>query len=363
MKLLKVFVWALLLLPITSHAVDLDKELVEKMLNATVRVVNYQEGRVLGTGVGAGVIISKSGLILTNYHVVHKSQELKVYLWKDRYRKPHAAKVIGTDPIADLALLDIDPRPNEVLRPAELESEVPDIYAGTEVIAVGHPLSLQWSVSRGIINAINRSSFITPYVFLIQHDAAINEGNSGGPLFNAKGNLIGINTYIIAPKDSGYSGMGYAVQLDSVSRSLTQMMELGVVIRPALKLNIIPLTDDLRNFIEQKEDPAPFIPNTFGVVMNFLEEEALEQGLQNFDVIVAMDGFPINDMRDIATIMYDKTPGQTVYLLINRNGEFVLKPYVLGSLDMDLTYYDRGDRSSVPPKREKPKDTESPTKE
>ena len=348
MKLLRLL-WVLFLVPITIHANNLDKDLVEKVLNTTVRIVSYKVGDREKTGVGAGVIVSESGLILTNYHVIHGRDKIKVYLWKDRMRTPHMATVLGTDPIADLALLDIDPWPDEVFRVAELETDIQSIYAGTEVIAVGHPLRLKWTITKGIINSVNRQSFITPYVFLVQHDAVINEGNSGGPLFNLEGNLVGINTYMISPKEH-YTGMGYAVQIDSVAKSLPQMMELGVVVRPALKLNLINLGDDVREFIIENEEPDPWMPNTFGMIMNFIEPGGLgdTHGLQNFDVIVAMDGYPTNDMRDVAAVMYGKMPGDTVILLILRRGEFMLVPYTLGTLSLPDNWYDEREPSKAP---------------
>ena len=364
MKLLKLL-WVLLLVPMSTHAADLEKELVGKILNSTVRIVAYEEDGITARGVGSGVIVSESGLILTNYHVIHKAHKLKVYLWKDRYRKPHIATITGTDPLADLALLDIDPWPDETFHIAELETNIEKVYAGVGVIAVGHPLRMQWTVTRGITNAVNRLSFITPYVMLLQHDAVINEGNSGGPLFNLDGNLIGINTYMIAPNEN-YTGMGYAVQIDSVARSLGQMIELGVVIRPALKLNLIPLNEDVRNFIFQEEEPDPYIPNTFGVIMNFVEPDshAAKQGMKNFDVVVSMDGFPTNDMREITSVMNTKQPGEMVYLLVNRQGEYIIIPYVLKTLEMQLDYYDKDRQSgAVPPPDPEEKDLEDSAEE
>ena len=348
MKLLRLL-WILLLVPLTTHASDLDKDLVQKILNATVRVVSYTS-ETEGKGVGAGVLVSESGLILTNYHVIHGATKIKVYLWKDRNRTPHVATVLGIDPIADLALLDIDPWPNEVFRPVDLEDEITNIHAGTEVIAVGHPLRLQWTITKGIINSVNRESFLTPYVFLIQHDAIINQGNSGGPLFNLHGNLIGINTYMIAPEGK-YSGMGYAVQVDSVASSLIPMMETGVVIRSALKLNLIPLNEDVRNYILNEEDPDPHIPNTFGVIMNFIKPEshADKQGMKNWDVIVAIDGYPINDIRDVSAVMKPKKPGEQIFMLIIRRGEFILIPYVLETLKLPDDFYDDDEPGGLAP--------------
>ena len=363
MKLLKLL-WVLLLVPITTHAANLEKELVDKLLNATVRVVSYTT-EIEAKGVGAGVIISESGLILTNYHVIHGAIKVKVYLRKDRMRTPHIATIKAIDPVSDLALLDIDPWPEEVFYPVELEDNMDNMYVGSEVIAVGHPLRLPWTVTKGIINYINRPSFITPYVFLIQHDAIINQGNSGGPLFNLQGNLIGINTYMIAPEGK-YSGMGYAVQIDTVAKSLTQMMELGEVIRPAMRLNLLQLNDDVRNFILDKEDPDPYVPNSFGMIMNFIEPDshADKQGMKNFDVIVSVDGYPINDMRDIQRVMYDKKPGELIYLLVNRKGEFILIPFVLETLELADDFYDEEEPTGdVPPDDSEEKDLEDSAEE
>ena len=341
-----------------AYAKDLAHvDLMSKVLNSTV-LVRVEKDNV-ATGHGSGVIISEDGNILTNYHVIHKADKIKVWLHKDRYRRYHTATVIGIDPVADLALIDIDPRPDEEFIHASLEPDDTKTIVGIDVYAVGAPLSLRWSVTKGIINSINRQSFLTPYVYLIQHDAVIQEGSSGGPLFNTSGNVIGINTYVIAPtkgkieKLQAYSGMGYAVQTDSIVQSLVWMAQGVEVPRAAMKLNVINLNDDVRRFLEEKEK-GKLIPNTFGIIMNFLEKDSYGtlQGLKNLDVIVAIDGYPVNDMRDMAGYMLTKKPYDTIYLMIIRNGEFLIQPYKLDKLEIPMEYYDRDNRSTIPPSTE-----------
>ena len=337
----KIFLVSLLLLsPVKTYAQDMTHvDLMSKILNSTV-LVKVEKGNQSG-GHGSGVIISADGNILTNYHVIHKADKIKVWLHKNRYRGYHTATVIGIDPVADLALIDIDPRPDEEFIHASLEPNDTKTIVGVDVYAVGAPLSLRWSVTKGIINSINRQSFLTPYVYLIQHDAVIQEGSSGGPLFNTSGNVIGINTYVIAPtkgkieKLQAYSGMGYAVQTDSILQSLVWMAQGVEVPRPAMKLNVINLNDEVRQFLKEKEE-GKLIPNTFGIIMNFLKEDSYGtlQGLKNLDVIVAIDGYPINDMRDMAAYMLTKKPYDTIYLMIIRNGEFQILPYKLDKLEI-----------------------------
>ena len=338
-------------------------DLMSKIINSTVLIKVEQDNAV--TGSGSGVIISTDGNILTNYHVVHKADRIRVWLRKDRHRQYHEATVIGIDPISDLALIDIDPWPNEKFVHANLELDTKQTFVGIDVYAVGAPLSLSWTVTKGIVNSINRPSFLTPYVHLIQHDAVIQQGSSGGPLFNTNGNVIGINTYIIAPsrgtsmqKIQVYSGMGYAVQVNEVANSLLWMEKGLEVPRAALKLNVINLTEDVRKYILKEEGVD--IPNTFGIIMNFLKEGdyGSKQGLQNLDVIVAIDGYPINDMTDVASYMANKKPYETVYLMIIRNDIFQLIPYKLSKLDVPMEYYDKDGVAPPAPNIEEDKEEE-----
>tara|TARA_R100000808_G_C2143053_1_gene150813 strand:+ start:687 stop:1736 length:1050 start_codon:yes stop_codon:yes gene_type:complete len=343
MKYLISFV--LLCLSFTSSAEDTHRQLIGNLLNSTVKIATFTDD---GRAAGSGVIMHASGIILTNYHVVHNSNRLKVWLYENRNKQYHEATVIGVDPAADLALLDIDIREDDFFTVSDFEYASDIVYAGTNVIAVGHPLSLNWSVSKGAINAVNRPSFLTPYVSLIQHDAVIHQGSSGGPLFNDRGNLIGINTYVIAPSEKGvavYAGMGYAVQGNDVHTSFVKMLSDGdtVGLRPAMRLDIINLNEDTTMSIREQH-PDIYIPNTFGLISNKIEPDshAAEQGLKDFDVIVSMDGFPVNTMTDLSNYLKDnKAPGDTVYLMILRNKEFIIVPYVLMDLEVPASFYDK----------------------
>jgi len=321
------------------------KELIGDLLNSTVKIATVTED---GRAAGSGVIMHESGLILTNYHVVHKSNILKVWLYGNRNKQYYIAKVIGVDPAADLALLDIDPKEGDYFTVGEFEYDGDKVYAGTDVIAVGHPLSLNWTVSRGTLNAVNRPSFLTPYVSLIQHDAVIQQGSSGGPLFNGAGKLIGINTYVIAPTVKGvpiYAGMAYAVQGNDVHTSYVKMLSDGDVngLRPALRLDIINLNEDTELGIREQH-PDIYLPNTFGLVSNVIDPEshAAQQGLESFDVIVALDGFPVNTIDDMSKYLKEtKVPGDIVYLMILRHKEFLIIPYLLVELEVPIDFYDK----------------------
>ena len=335
----------LLCFSISVSAENTYRELIGNLLNSTVKIATFTDK---GRAAGSGVIMHSSGLILTNYHVVHNSNRLKVWLYENRDKQYHEAEVIGIDPAADLALLNIDVKEDDFFTVSDFEYEGDIVHAGTDVIAVGHPLSLNWSVSRGAINAVNRPSFLTPYVSLIQHDAVIHQGSSGGPLFNDRGNLIGINTYVIAPSEKGvavYAGMGYAVQGNDVHTSFVKMLSDGdtVGLRPAMRLDIINLNEDTTMSIREQH-PDIYIPNTFGLISNKIEPDshAAEQGLKDFDVIVSMDGFPVNTMTDLSNYLKDnKAPGDTVYLMILRNKEFIIVPYVLMDLEVPASFYDK----------------------
>lgn len=321
------------------------RQLIGNLLNSTVKIATFTDD---GRASGSGVIMHASGLILTNYHVVHNSNRLKVWLYENRDKQYHEAEVIGIDPAADLALLNIDVKKDDFFTVSDFEYNGNVVYAGTNVIAVGHPLSLNWSVSKGAINAVNRPSFLTPYVSLIQHDAVIQQGSSGGPLFNDQGNLIGINTYVIAPLEKGvsvYAGMGYAVQGDDVYTSFVKMLSDGdtVGLRPAMRLDIINLNEDTTTSIREQH-PDVYIPNTFGLISNKIEPDshAASQGLKDFDVIVAMDGYPVNTMTELSNYLKDnKSPGDTVYLTILRQKEFIIVPYVLMDLEVPASFYDK----------------------
>ena len=326
------------------------KELMGFVLNSTVKIVSYHDD---GRASGSGVILSDSGLILTNYHVIHNSVNLKVWLYQNREKRYYTARVVSVDPTADLALIDIDPNEDDYFTVADFEFDTDVVHAGVEVIAVGHPLGLPWSVTKGVINSVNRPSFITPYVSLIQHDAVIQHGSSGGPLFNDQGNLIGINTYVLSPKERGvsvYSGMGYAVQSNDVFYSTMNMIENGTSenFRPAMRVTINSLDEDIANILrEENKDVEIYIPDTLGLIVTGVEKDdyAYVQGLRNYDVIVALDGFPVNNLYEMSTyIKNNKEPHTEIYLMVLRDREFFILSYMLSSLDVPLDFYNKNEK-------------------
>lgn len=355
----KIAVFIVLAIPFSAFGND-NEHLVSDLLNSTVKIVSYSDNDKAASG--SGVIVSEQGLILTNYHVIHRTKRVKLWLYQNRNGHFYEAVVLAIDPAADLALLYVNFRPTDYFHVSTFEHEEGVVFAGEDVIAVGHPLGLDWTVSRGTINSVNRPSFITPYINLIQHDATINQGSSGGPLFNENGNLIGINTYIVAPDSQGvavYSGFGYAVQGDDVETSLIRMAQTGGVdgLRPAFKMNIVNLNEEVSNYI-QTNSPGIYIPDTFGIIVAQLDENdyGYAQGLRLNDVIVSIDGFPVNNMVELSAFLKNnKYPGDTVYLLVNRERKFILIPYVLAEMDVSIEMYDEEART-LPEKLPEPEE-------
>ena len=157
------------------------------------------------------MVIDPSGLALTNYHVIHGAETVRIFFWSPEDLNDYSAEIIGIDPVADLALLQIKVR-EDMLPLPYLNIEPTEFVIGQDVVAIGHPLGLQWTVTEGTLSHLNRPGKITPYVTILQHTAMINRGNSGGPLINEVGDIVGINTYVLMDKSKGWSGVAYAIR-------------------------------------------------------------------------------------------------------------------------------------------------------
>ena len=190
-------------------------------------VATQNETNQMGIGFGPGVLISETGIVLTNYHVIHRAEVIRVWFYNPDDSNYSYAKVIGIDPVADLALLQLELDP-DIPPPVYLEIEQETPVIAEPVVAIGHPVGLQWTVTTGSINHQARPGKITPYVNVIQHSAEINKGNSGGPLINANGDIVGINTYMLAPEGQ-WAGVAYAIRGDTVHHSVEQKLEDGDV--------------------------------------------------------------------------------------------------------------------------------------
>ena len=245
-------------------------------------------------------------------------------------------------------------------------------------MAIGHPVGLQWTVTTGTINHQERPGKITPYVNIIQHSAEINKGNSGGPLINANGDIVGINTYMLAPEGQ-WAGVAYAIRGDTVYDSVQQMLETGEVKYAAFKIRLLNLSEFLIRGIEKEYPDEKDVPNTFGLIAIEVNEEdwAYERGVRSFDTFVAVEGFPINTLYDLKKIIRGYRPGDMVTVIYIRDKHFRIMDYELGAIEFDeyLDFYDKKmvdrfdkegpkeekkERPTPPPKTVEPKETPTP---
>ena len=340
-------------------------DIVEKARNATVLVASDQGE---GGGFGSGVIISPTGLVLTNYHVIHRADLLRVFLYDPKDNNYYGAEVIGIDPIADLALLQLK-LDEDMLPITYLRIEYENYVIAEEVVAIGHPMGIQWTISLGHIANIERTGRVTPYVTTLQHSAEIHKGNSGGPLINKKGDIVGINTYLLMPNQE-WSGIAYAVRGDIVKYAVEAMLsEDGEVKYPAFRLNLRSLNEFGVQWLEDNHPNRKFPKNIFGMIVVEVKEGewADQQGIEQFDMVVTIDGEPVNNMFDVRNvIMNNYKPGEVLDLIIIRDGHFRKLKYELAHIDFEgyLEFYDESSQDNqvapIPPPvmPEEPKDNE-----
>ena len=322
---------------------DVPTTIVEKARNATVLVSTKSENNSMGNGFGSGVLISETGIVLTNYHVIHRAETIRVWFYDPTDSNYSFATVIGIDPVADLALLQLELHP-DLPPPVYLEIEKETPVIAEPVVAIGHPVGLQWTVTTGTVNHQERPGKITPYVNIIQHSAEINKGNSGGPLINENGDIVGINTYMLAPEGQ-WAGVAYAIRGDTVYDSVEQMLEDGDVTYAAFKIRLLNLSEFLARGIEKEYPDEEDVPNTFGLIAIGVEEDdhAYKQGVRDFDTFVAVEGFPINTLYDLKKIIKGYKEGEMVTVIYIRDSHFRLMEYELGAIVFDeyLDFYDK----------------------
>ena len=346
---------------------------LEQVRDATVLVAEK-------SGFGSGIIITPEGLILTNYHIIHNLdiENVKVWFYAADELGYYTVDLVGIDPFADIALLQINNIPQDKLPLVylELETDEDNYKLAQDVWAIGHPLGMQWSVTRGVINSYERASFITAYVRLVQHTALIQKGNSGGPLVDEDGRVIGVNTYVTKPAES--LGFGYATRSDDVYFVIDQLIETGTILRPAMGIQSASLNEfSVEAITERYGEDAKIPSGLYGVVLYNLEVEdpatgeivhkwAVEQGLKELDVIVAFNDHIINHNSDLHDAIRNHMPGDIVRLMLIRKGRFIYLDYELTSLDFDsyVKYYDkrRNDLEKEPGKENKLPESE-PKKE
>lgn len=256
-------------------------------------------------GLGSGVIISKDGYVLTNNHVVEGADEIIVKLSeKEQYR----ARVVGSDPTTDVALLKVDPDRD---LPAAVLGDSDRLRVGEWVIAIGNPFGLEHTVTAGIVSAKGRVIGSGPYDDFIQTDASINPGNSGGPLFNLQGEVVGINTAIVATGQ----GIGFAIPINVAKEELPQLREKGKVTRGWLGVQIQPWEPGMAEKFGLKEERGALV----GRVIE--GEPADKAGIQKGDVILEVEGHKIKDTKDLLNTVAKLQPGQKVRVVVWRDGK------------------------------------------
>ena len=254
-------------------------------------------------GLGSGVIIDKRGLVLTNFHVVKGADEILIRLSDKR---EYRGQILGTDPKTDLAVVKFQPD-HEVTVASLGNSDA--LRVGEWAIAIGNPFGLDQTVTVGVISATGRSDVgIATYENFIQTDASINPGNSGGPLVNLKGQVIGVNTAIVAAGQ----GIGFAIPINMVKRVVDQLVDKGKVVRGWLGVALQPLSPDLAQSLG--------LAGTNGAVVGstITGSPAAQAGLQQGDVIVAYDNTPVDDYRHVQRLVAETRVGKSVTLQIVR---------------------------------------------
>ena len=269
---------------------------------------------------GSGFIIDPSGVVVTNSHVISEADEVSVILNDGTTLK---AEVIGRDQKTDLALLKVTPtKPLKAVKFGDSDK----LRLGEWVIAIGNPFSLGGTVTAGIVSARNRDIQSGPYDNYIQTDASINRGNSGGPLFNLNGEVIGVNTAIISPS-GGSIGIGFAVPSKTVVPVVDQLREFKEVRRGWLGVRIQQVSDEIAESLSIK--PAR------GALVAGIDDKgpAKPAGIEPGDVIVKFDGRDVKEMRDLPKIVADTPVGKDVEVVVIRKGKEEKKSVKLGRLE------------------------------
>ncbi len=269
---------------------------------------------------GSGFVIDPSGIVVTNHHVIADADEVTVIFTDGRRLK---AEIIGRDKKTDLAVLRVQSdKPLKAVKFADSDK----VRLGEWVIAIGNPFSLGGSVTAGIVSARNRDINSGPYDNYIQTDASINRGNSGGPLFNLDGEVIGVNTAIISPS-GGSIGIGFAVPSKTAMPVIDQLRQFGETRRGWLGVKIQQVTDEIAESLGIK--PAR------GALIAGIDDKgpAKPAGIETGDVIVKFDGKDIKEMRDLPRIVADTPVGKEVPVVVIRKGKEEIKTVKLGRLE------------------------------
>lgn len=308
----------------SNTAVSVAQKVLPSVVGITVTYsVNSFWGESTGEATGSGIIISKDGYIVTNNHVIASESSsyyqiteatgIKIHLYGDETE--YEAKVVGSDSYSDLAVLKIE---KDDLPAANIGNS-DEVLVGEFVMAIGNPLGMDSSVTCGVVSAVNREltdtdgkSYVT-----IQTDAAINSGNSGGALVNAKGEVIGINTLKLS--GSGIEGMGFSIPINSTTKIINQLTEKGEVVRPFIGITGSSVTDSVSEVVRKQYE----LPE--GIYVNSVEKDspAEKAGIQQGDIITAIEGKEVKSVSELNNIKNNYDVGTEVTLKITRKKEVI----------------------------------------
>ena len=289
------------------------------------------------SSLGSGFIVDKEGTVITNNHVINNAEDIVVRVGEKEYK----AKIVGADPYMDIAVLKIDSK--DTFTPVKF-GDSDKARVGDWVMAIGNPFGLGGTVTAGIISARNRDINLTRYDDFIQTDASINQGNSGGPLFNMDGDVVGINTAIIAPNQSGSIGIGFAIPSNAASSVIDQLVKFGETKRGWLGVRIQEVTKEIADVEKLK--------NTEGALVASVGEKspAEKAGLQPGDIILKFDGQKIDTMRTLPKLVSRTEVGKTVELEIWRDKKLITKKLTLGRLESSEDF--KAENKPINPKKE-----------
>jgi serine protease Do len=289
---------------------------------------------------GSGFIIDTAGVVVTNNHVIADADEINVIMNDGTKIK---AELVGVDKKTDIAVLKFKPvKPLIAVKFGDSDK----LRLGEWVIAIGNPFSLGGSVTAGIVSARNRDISQGPYDSYIQTDASINRGNSGGPLFNLEGEVVGVNTLIISPT-GGSIGLGFAVPSKTVAGVVNQLREFGELRRGWLGVRIQQVTDEIAESLNIK--PAR------GALVAGIDDKgpAKPAGIEPGDVVVKFDGKDVKDPKDLSRVVADTAVGKEVEVVVIRKGAEETKKVTLGRLEDNEKVQQAAAKSKDEPPAEK----------
>ncbi len=286
------------------------------------------------SALGSGFIIDEKGIVITNNHVIKGAEDIYVRVNGEANIK---AKVLGSDPGMDLAVLQIES--DKKFQPVNFGNS-DNARIGDWVIAIGNPFGLGGTVTAGIVSARNRSIGLSRYEDFIQTDASINQGNSGGPLFNMDGDVIGINTAILG--QSGSIGIGFAIPSNSAKRVIDQLIEFGETKRGWLGVRIQTVSKEISD-LEKLDEPRGAL--VASVADNSPSDKA---GIKAGDIILEFDGKKINEMKELPKIVAETEVGKKVKLKVWRNKREITKEIILGRLETSDDFKSQGTVTEKP---------------